>query len=117
MTDVADVVGGVFCVVGALFILLAGIGTVRFGDTYSRMHTAAKAPTLGVICIGLGAGLVIRSVDATVAITLVIVLKLIALPVGGHVLARSLYRSSGGPALRGPDELAEDEDRDQPPVS
>lgn len=116
MNDTLDLVGGILCVLGALFILLAGIGTMRFGDTYSRMHTAAKAPTLGVIFIGLGAGLMIRSVDATVAIALVVVLKLIALPVGGHVLARSLYRS-GGPELLGPDELAQDEGRAQPPIA
>lgn len=116
MSDVADLIGGIFLVIGASFILLAGVGTIRFGDTYSRMHTAAKAPTLGIICIGIGAGLVIRSVDATVAIALVVGLKLIALPVGGHVLARSLYRT-GGPELQGPDELARDEGREHPPVT
>mgnify|MGYP001819872622 CR=1 FL=1 len=116
MSGVADLIGGIFLLIGASFILLAGIGTMRFGDTYSRMHTAAKAPTLGIICIGIGAGLVIRSVEATVAITLVVGLKLVALPVGGHVLARSLYRS-GGPELLGPDELAQDEGREQPPVA
>jgi multicomponent Na+:H+ antiporter subunit G len=104
-----DTLGGVVLVIGSLFILLAAVGALRFDHIYARMHAAAKGPALGVLLIGLGTALTIRSTPATVAITLVIVLQLITGAVGAHMLGRSVYRSIH-PPLDGPDELAERED-------
>jgi multicomponent Na+:H+ antiporter subunit G len=103
-----DVVGGIFLVFGALFILLAGVGAVRFTDIYARMHAAAKAPALGVILVGIGTALSIRTVQAVVAAVLVIGLQLITGPVGSHLLGRAVYRHVS-PPLDGPDELADAE--------
>ena len=101
-----DLAGGILLVGGAVFILLAAVGAVRFDDVYARLHAAAKAPTLGVVLIGLGTALSIRSVLATVAVVLVIVLQLVAGPVGAHMLGRAVYRRVQ-PPLDGPDQLAD----------
>ncbi len=99
-----DVIAGVFLVIGASFVLLAGVGVVRFDDTFSRMHAAAKAPALGVIALGVGAALAIRTSQAVVVAVLVVVLQLIAGSVSAHLLGRAVYRRAR-PDLRGPDEL------------
>ena len=99
-----DVVAGVFLILGAGFVALAGVGVVRFHDTFSRMHAAAKAPALGLIGIGIGTVLSIRTVPATVVVVLITVLQLIAGPVSAHLLGRSVYRRAR-PDLQGPDEL------------
>lgn len=106
-----DVAGGILLVIGALFILLAAVGVVRFHDVYARMHAGAKAPALGIIGVGVGAALTIRTTAATVTVVLVVVLQLIAGPVGAHVLGRSVYRQVR-PELAGPDELADAERAD-----
>jgi multicomponent Na+:H+ antiporter subunit G len=106
-----DLLGGIVLVVGSLLILLAAVGAVRFDDVYARMHAAAKAPALGVLLIGLGAALTIRTTTATVAVILVVVLQLVTGSVGAHMLGRSVYRRLR-PPLDGPDELAEREARD-----
>lgn len=103
-----DLFGGIVLVIGAAFILLAAVGVVRFDDTYARMHAAAKGPAIGVMLIGMGAILTIRSVAATVAIVLVIVLQLVTGSVGSHMLGRSVYRAMR-PPLDGPDQLADRE--------
>ena len=103
-----DTIAGIFLVVGAAFVLLAGVGVVRFHDTFSRMHAAAKAPALGLLCITIGAALSIRTAQATVVVVLVTVLQLMSGTVGAHILGRSVYRRVR-PDLRGPDELAEAE--------
>jgi len=100
-----DVLGGVGLLAGSLLILIAAVGVVRFDDVYSRIHAAAKAPTLAVLLVGGGAGLTIRTTQAVVAALLVVVLQMIAGPVGGHLLGRSVYRRLR-PELDGPDELA-----------
>ena len=103
---VLDAIGGVFLVVGALFILLAGVGVVRFPGTFSRMHAAAKGPALGVIGLAIGTALSIRTSQAVVTVTLVVVLQLIAGPVSAHLLGRSIYRRTSRP-VEGIDELAD----------
>jgi len=99
-----DLIAHTLLVIGALFMVLAGVGVVRFGDVFSRMHAAAKGPALGVVLVGAGAALSIRTVQATVVVILVIVLQLIGGPVGTHLLGRAVYRRSRPPLL-GPDEL------------
>lgn len=99
-----DTVGGAFLVAGAIFILLAAVGVIRFRDVYARMHAAAKGPALGVLLIGVGTVLTIRTVVAAVAVVLVVVLKFIAVPVGTHMLARAVYRHERAP-VSGVDEL------------
>ena len=101
-----DLIGGIALVVGAVLVLLAGVGVVRFDDVYARMHAAAKAPALGILLVGLGTVVSIRTVQAVVAVTLVVVLQLIAGPVGTHMLGRAVYRRVQ-PPLSGPDQLAE----------
>lgn len=101
-----DVLGGIFLVIGAAFILLAGVGVVRFPGTFSRMHAAAKGPALGVIGLAVGTALSIRTSQAVVTVTLVVVLQLIAGPVSAHLLGRSIYRRTGRP-VDGVDELAD----------
>ncbi len=103
-----NTVGGLFLVAGSALILLAAIGVVRFEDIYARMHAGAKAPALGVLAIGIGVSLSIRTTDAVITAVLVVVLQLIAGPVGAHILGRAVYRQVK-PPLSGPDELAEAE--------
>jgi len=110
MSDSAwELLGGIFLVIGATFILLAGIGAVRFPDIYSRMHAAAKAPALGILCIGIGVALSVRTTTVIVSVLLVVVLQLIAGPVGAHVLARSVYFGMR-PEMDSIDELADAND-------
>jgi multicomponent Na+:H+ antiporter subunit G len=87
-----DLLGGVMLVAGAVFVLLAGVGVVRFDHVFPRMHAAAKGPTLGLLLIGLGVIVSVRTVDALVTVGLVVILQLIAGPVGTHVVGRSAYR-------------------------
>lgn len=100
-----DIIAGLFLILGSIFVLLAGIGIVRFGDIYPRMHTAAKAPTLGILFVSIGVAIEVRSVMTSLLLVLVVVLQLIAGPVGAHLIGRSVYHRLR-PPLDGIDELA-----------
>jgi multicomponent Na+:H+ antiporter subunit G len=99
-----DIVAGIFLIIGSAFILLAAVGVIRFHDAFSRMHAAAKAPALGLLCAGIGTVLSIRTVPATIVVALVVVFQLIAGPVSSHLLGRSVYLRAR-PDLQGRDEL------------
>lgn len=103
-----DTVGEILMIVGALFALVAGIGVHRFQDAYSRMHAAAKSPTLGLILVAIGAALRIRTGIAVGGLALVAILQLLTSPVSTHVAARAVHLRIRIPQ-DGPDELARDE--------
>ena len=106
-----DVIAGLFMVLGAALVLIAGIGVARSGSIYARMHSVAIAPTLGVISVAIGLALSIRSTTAFVTALLVVILLLVTGPVGSHLLTRAVYRQTQS-ALDSIDELARDESSD-----
>lgn len=108
MDALLDAVGGVALIVGALFALLAGIGIHKFRDPYSRMHAAAKSPTLGLVLVAIGAGLRVRTFEAVATLALVVVLQLLTSPVGTHLAGRAVHMRVKVP-LDGSDELERDE--------
>ncbi|MAT07456.1 MAG: Na+/H+ antiporter subunit G [Acidimicrobiaceae bacterium] len=107
MDQVWDVVGGVSMIIGALLVLLAGIGAVRFNDTYARMHAAAKAPALGILMMGVGVAMTLRTTPAVIEALLIVALQLIAGTVGTHIMGRSVYYCIR-PPLTAVDELDRD---------
>ena len=102
------VVSEVLIVVGATFAMIGGIGAVRFPDLYSRMHAAAKAPTLGLLLVSIGAAIAIGTLLAYTTLLLVVILQLLSSPVGAHALSRASRRQTPV-ALDGPDHLTRDE--------
>ncbi|MFK8023434.1 MAG: monovalent cation/H(+) antiporter subunit G [Ilumatobacter sp.] len=108
MSAVLDAIGGICLILGASFALLAGIGVHRFRDPYSRMHAAAKCPTLGLMLAAIGAALTIRTFEAAATLLLVAVLQILTSPVGTHLAGRAVHLRVDV-ELDGPDELALDE--------
>jgi multicomponent Na+:H+ antiporter subunit G len=106
------ILGGILMVLGAVFALLAGVGVLRFRDTYARMHAAAKASTLGVAFVALGAALHLGSLAGAVVLTLVVVLQFLTAPVGAHLLGSGIHRHEG--SVSDVDELADVEDDQHP---
>lgn len=93
---------GVLAMIGALIILLAGIGVIRLPDLYSRMHAATKVPTLGLAFIALATALQVSPSKVLLAL----ILMLITGPAAAHMVGRSAYRAQGIDHLfQGDDEL------------
>lgn len=99
--------GEFLMIVGACFALIAAIGVNRFPDAYSRMHAAAKSPTLGLILVCVGAGFRLHSWLSSMTLLLVVVLQLISSPVATHAIARAVHLRMYVPQ-DGVDELARD---------
>ncbi len=100
-----NVVAGVLMIAGAAFALIAAIGVLRFGDTYSRMHAASKGPTLALLLVVIGAAIELADARAVLLLVLALGLQLLTTPVGSHMLGRSVHRDA---PVEGVDELARD---------
>lgn len=92
MNLLVDVASGVLLIAGSLLALVASIGLHRLPDTLARMHAATKPATLGVLLCAFGAVIQTDAVSTITKIVVVVVLQLVAAPIGAHVLGRAIRR-------------------------
>jgi len=84
-------ISAVLLVVGALFMLVAGLGVLRLPDLFMRLQAATKASTLGVGCLLLGLAVHFQDLGVTTRAVLVIAFFFLTAPVGAHMIARAGY--------------------------
>ena len=73
-------IGELLALIGATLVLLAAIGVVRSGDALARLHALAKASTLGVLLILIGAAVNLRDLNDLTSVALAALLHLLASP-------------------------------------
>jgi multicomponent Na+:H+ antiporter subunit G len=96
----SEQVSAVLLVVGASFMLLAGLGVLRLPDLFMRLQAATKASTLGVSCLLLGVAIHFQELGVTTRAVLVVAFFFLTAPVGAHVIARAAY-AVGVPLWKG----------------
>lgn len=79
--------------IGGFFMLLAGLGILRFPDVYTRMHAGTKSGTLGVSGALIALALYFWDTEVTVRALLPIIFTLITAPVAAHCISRSALQS------------------------
>ena len=88
-----DTVVGVLAIAGAVFVLLAGAGVLRFPDVYARMHAATKASTLSVALIGLATAMALDDGRAKTLVAVAFIF--VTAPSAAHFVGRAAYRAEG----------------------
>ena len=101
-------IGEALVLAGAVFMLLAGIGVLRFDDVFSRMHALGKASTMGLLLVLAGGLVALRHPNDLTFVVLAGILHLVTSPIGNNLLARATYYAEGIPhEIEDVDELAE----------
>ncbi|SDD56877.1 monovalent cation/H(+) antiporter subunit G [Rhodococcus tukisamuensis] len=96
MSAVWDVLAATAILLGALLAMTAAVGIVRFPDTLSRMHAAAKPQVVGMVLVLVGAVIRLRGNVDIWMLVLVGVFTLLTAPVIAHVVGRVAYREQRG---------------------
>jgi len=89
---VADDIGDVVILGGAVWSLVAGIGLLRLPDVLTRMHAATKPQVLGLLMMLLGVALRLRTADDITTLILVGLFQTWTVPVAAHMVARAARR-------------------------
>jgi multicomponent Na+:H+ antiporter subunit G len=86
---VLDIATALCLIAGAAFIIIGGIGLVRFPDFFTRLHAAGCSETLGAWLILLG--LLFQSGWSMNSIKLIMIFVLLVFtgPTATHALAKS----------------------------
>lgn len=85
-----EIVAVLFMLFGAFFILVAGIGLLRFKDLYSRMHATTKATSFGLLLIIIGVSLFFNVGVVWLKALLVIIFIYLTAPLAAHSIAKSV---------------------------
>ncbi len=80
-------------VLGGFFCFVAGVGIVRLGDVYLRMHAATKAGTLGLALVCLAKMVQADSATELVEPLIVFLFMIASAPVGAHLIGRAVFRT------------------------
>lgn len=97
---IREVLTSAFLFTGALFALLAAVGLLRLPDVFLRMQASAKASTLGLSCLLIGAALQLPDVSSIIRLASVGAFLMLTAPLAAHVVARASFLRSA-PLWRG----------------
>ena len=99
MSNITEIVSGIFLVIGAVAMLVGGIGILRMPDLFTRLHAVGIIDTLGVAAILIG--LAFLAGWGLVLIKLIIIFALLMLlnPSASHALARAAVHGAKKPWL------------------
>src|SRR5699024_10234519 len=91
-----------FLLIVAFFIFSIVIGIIIFPGVFTRLHSATKAPTLGIASIVIATFLFLYVAHVLLSgkLLLAIIFILLTNPVGGHMLSRAAHKSGVKPYLR-----------------
>lgn len=101
--SVLDICIGLLLGSGALLLVIAGIGLLRFPHFYSRLHAAGVVDTLASALFLGGLALIFGPTLASVKLGLIFLFLLFTSPTACHALAYSAWISG----LREPDHTKE----------
>lgn len=86
-----ELTGAIMVLLGAVVLLLAGIGLLRMPDSYNRIQVGTKASTAGVALIMLGLAILIPAWFGKLFTILLFVM--LTNPISSHVLMRSAHKA------------------------
>jgi len=89
MSLILDLASTLSLTIGAIFVIIGGIGLIRLPDFFTRLHGASVGETLGAWLVVLG--LLLQSGWSSVSIKLILIFILLVItgPTATHALAKS----------------------------
>lgn len=94
-----ETVGDALILLGALWLVLAALGVLKFDEVFARMHAGTKATSLGVGLVLAGAAFHLPLGDA-VKLGVTGVLVFLTAPVGAHLIGRAVHHHPGTARVR-----------------
>lgn len=101
MSLILDVLSWGFLLTGSFFVLVGGVGLLRFPDFFTRLHAVGVTDTLGSWL--MLAGLMLQSglSQTTLKLALIGVIFLFTSPTGSHALAKAALHGGARPITDG----------------
>jgi multicomponent Na+:H+ antiporter subunit G len=107
---VAEVLSWTFLMAGSVFLLMGGLGLIRWPDFYTRIHAAGITDTMGAWLVLIG--LMFSAGWTLISVKLVMLLFFLAVtsPLASHALAKAAFLRGLEPMLGRGLEIEGDDD-------
>lgn len=89
MSLLVDILSWILLLAGSFWIVLGGVGLLRFPDFYSRLHPAGLTDTMGAALLLAGLMLQAGWTLVTLKLAFIVALLLFTSPTSGHATARA----------------------------
>ena len=93
MALILDIASWLFLIAGGAFLLIGGIGALRFSDLYSRIHAASLTDSIGTLLVLLGILLQAGWTLAGAKIGAILIFMLLTGPTASYALANAAFLS------------------------
>ena len=97
-----EIASGVLLLIGALAMLVGGIGILRMPDLFTRLHAVGITDTLGAAAILLGLAFIAGWGLLLVKLFLILAVLLLLNPTASHALGRVAVHGARRPWLSAP---------------
>ncbi len=102
MSNVVEIASGILLLIGALAMLVGGIGILRMPDVFTRLHAVGITDTLGAGAILLGLAFIAGWSLLLVKLLLILAVLLLLNPTASHALGRAAVHGARRPWLSDP---------------
>ena len=85
----AELIGSIVVLIGAVFLFSAGLGMLRMPDAFTRIQAGTKASTLGNTLVLVG--IAFYHPDWSLKLLIVVYFVLMTNPISSHALARAAH--------------------------
>lgn len=99
MSNLINILSGVFIITGALAIITGLLGVFRMPDFFTRLHAASVIDTMGTMLILFGLMLYSGINLVSLKLLLIMIFILITTPAAAHALAKSALHGGLKPVL------------------
>ncbi len=96
-----DIATWILMMSGCFFLLITGIGLLRFPDIYTRIHAGGMADTLATFLIFAGLALQSGSTLVTVKLVFIVAFIFVTSPTATYALAQATFVAGLKPRLDG----------------
>ncbi|GAB4338244.1 MAG: monovalent cation/H(+) antiporter subunit G [Candidatus Abyssubacteria bacterium] len=86
-----EIISITFMLIGSFFMLMSGLGILRFPDLYMRVSASSKASTLGAGFCLLSLAVYFNELRTTMLALATIAFLVVTVPVGAHLISRAAY--------------------------
>jgi multicomponent Na+:H+ antiporter subunit G len=115
MELLVNLISWILLLTGGFFVLISGIGALRFPDYYTRIHAAGITDTLGAGSILIGLMLQAGLTQVSIKLGLILFFMVFTGPVAAHVLAKAALSSGHKPLLHEKDNVTNNTNREETP--
>jgi len=83
-----EIITGILLLTGALVVLVASFGIVRFGNLYARTHVVTKVSSFAMLLFLIAVNLHFMQLKVLLLTVIVFHIVIVLAPVGAHVISK-----------------------------